>query len=779
MPEANTSPENSNGKNDGGEVAEAPSVPLAARREMALIAASAGVRSDTVKLDIGPDSGSARISFVLETETPVEELDTDIRPEEPLVFVYADVDSIGVTAPRLVLSGREDFPRNLPHLNPVAPGAPASLCLSRTGLQPLYDRYRIESVMMRLRTWMRDAMTGGLIADGWEPVPFSAGMPTRGGLFDPAAFQEIAIERRVESGWTTGVAIITLPDKGDYVVIKPAEFDAIEPAGYSALSRAAEATVENGLRVGVPWLFIWPTDDKPLADPIFGFWTTYRDMRNGLSAIGLTEFLETAIGAVLANGCDCKHAPGRCTLVVLVGLWRPAPLAQNIYGLSDNLAARRTEIKAFTLETGLGGNLIADETKLRTVIADPMPSPALFRSTTGSPRMGPVGLVGYGALGQSVADHLLRSGIEEMNAIDADKMLAHNLARHGGVIQDLYRPKVDYLERSASAMTAAGHRPRIRVLKDDAATLSDSKLAEGLDGSRLIIDATADERVRGRLTKFNIDDRRQIVRIEIFHRGRLGVEFVTASSGNPGLFDLYYLLCREALTDTDVEAWLYDDHVNLGAQAEELLFGFGCSSRTTRLPNYVVAQHASAFMPTIVQGLTADIPPGIGINCLDPNFRPVGWRWIDVPEFLKVRPSTAPGWAVRLHPKVLDFLIDRRAAALPSETGGYLYGGWDAALKEITIVEASPLPPGSTSSAASLTMGPAGNTPLERRLATKTCGRIVLCGTWHSHPGSSAALSGRDAATVTSFTSVDRDLGVPTLLLIVAASRGFEVHLQA
>jgi hypothetical protein len=750
----------------------APPLSMAVRREMSLIALSAGVQKDTVQLRIDPRDAWVQISFALEMETPVERLDTRIEPVEPFVLVYGDIDAVGITAPKLVLSGRDDFPRNLGHLNPVRVDQPASLCLARSGLQPIYDRYGIEGIMVRLRTWMRDAMTGGLMSDGWEPVPFLATMPMRGGLIDPAAFQEIAAKRRAEIGWTSGVAIITPPAQGDYVILSPIEVSALEPSHFSALARAA-----NDQRDAVPWLFIWSSGANPIADPVFGCWQTYRELRAGLATVGLAGPLETAIGGILANGCHCKHfPPGARTLVVLVGLWRPMALAANIFGLSDDPVARCLEIKAYTLDTTIAGNLLDDDAQVHTVVADPMPSPALFRWTTNTPKLGLAGLIGYGALGQAVADHLLRSGIEGMTCIDRDKMMPHNIARHGGELLDVYRLKVDHLERKAGALTAATHKPSIRVFRDDATRLSDSELTERLGGARLIIDATADERVRGRLTTFA---QQQITRIEIFRRGRLGVQFVAGSSGNPSLLDLYYLLCREALADNAVAEWLRDEHVDFGFNSDELLFGFGCASRTTRLPNFVVAQHASAFMPTIVQGLTDGAPPGIGLNHLDSDFRPSGWRWRGAPEFVHVEPPAAPGWTVRLHPDVVASLVDWRAEALPRETGGYLYGGWDAALKRITAVVASPLPPGSTATSGALTLGSAGSTSLERRLARRTRGRVGLCGTWHSHPGTSAAMSGKDSATMRGFSTVDGENGIPTLIVIVAADAHLEVHLRA
>jgi hypothetical protein len=747
--------------------------PLPLRREMAVVAASLGVRQETVTLHV---DGSARISFVLQTETPVETLATGILPEEPVTFVYEVVDTVGVVAP-LVLSGRETFPRNLGHLNPVLPGYPVSFCLARAGLQPVYDRYGIEGVMMRLRTWMRDAMTGGLMADGWEPVPLAAKMPVRAGLLDAGAFQELAARRRAEGGWAAGIARISAPEDGDQVFVVAGELSATQPAHWSALAKTIKAESVDGRQMSVPWIFIWPSDEKQISEPVFGLWTTYKDMRDALMTVDLTARLEDAAGSVLANGCDCKHAPGCRTLVVLIGLWRPVPLADNIFGLSTDPAARRLEIKACTLETAITGNPLADDTRLHAVISNPLPGPALYRWTTGSAALGPAGLIGNGALGSAIADHLLRSGIEEISGIDLDNMMPHNLARHTAEMADVYRPKINHLARSARSLAVNGLRPHIRAFQEDAARLSTAALADRFGGSKLIIDATADERIRGRLTAFNKHDGRQIVRIEIYNRGLLGVQFVTGSSGNPSLLDLYYLLCREALTDDAVAQWLYDEHVG-GAGSDELLFGFGCASPTTRLPNYVVAQHASAFMPTIVQGLTGWVSPGIGLNHLDQAFRPYGWRWLDAPEFLHAEPRIAPEWAVRTHPDVLAFLSAERAKALPIETGGYLYGGWDAALKQIIIVAASNLPPRSTASKTKLTLGLAGNTSIERRIARLTRGRLQLCGSWHSHPDASTALSPKDQATMANFRRLDRPRGTPTLFVVVADG-GIDAHLEA
>lgn len=688
----------------------------ALRREMAVIAASLGVREDTVVLETGTDGESVRISFVLQNEIPVVQPTSGVLPEEPVTFLYESANMIGVLAP-LVLSGRDTFPRILGHLNPVPASQPASLCLARAGLQPIYDRYGVEGVIARLRSWMRDAMTGSLMADGWEPVPLPAGTSTRGGLLDASAFQEFAFKQHGEGGAAAGIAVISEPDVGDQVFVYYREYSAETPAHNSTLAKAIGAEpLVNKHRQAVPWVFIWPGDENPISTPVFGAWRNYRDMRQDLAVVGLADRLEQLAGSVLANGCDCKHSPSRKTLVVIIGVWRPVPLADHIFGLSADPQARRLEIKVFTLETELTGNLLDDSTRLRAVISNPLPEPKLFRWTAGMPALATAALIGNGALGSAIGDHLLRSGIEDLIAIDKDVMMPHNLARHMGEVADVYRPKVKHTERAAIRIAVHGLAAKVCTYDEDILKLSDLELTERLKDAALLIDATAAEPVRIRLTEFGKANSKQIARVEIYDRGRLGVQFVTGASGNPSLLDLYYSLCREALTDDAVAHWLFEESLG-GFGVEQLQIGFGCSSPTTRMPNYVIAQHASAF------------------------------------------------------------LAAERAKALPIETGGYLYGGLDFSLKQIVIVEASDLPPNSTATATKLTLGAAGCTTLERRIARRTRGRLLVCGSWHSHPGSSAALSSADIAVMAKFRQVDQPNGTPTLLAVVADG-GIEAHLE-
>ncbi|MEI9927848.1 MAG: hypothetical protein WDN44_09225 [Sphingomonas sp.] len=124
-------------------------------------------------LEFGVDAdGFERVTFDLATEPTIEPARFDVRDVERINFVYGPGRRFGETAPTWITCDREDFPRNIGHLCAGPPGCPAVPCLALGGMQPLFERGGIEVLMDRLREFIRDAKTGTLMADGWEPVPF-------------------------------------------------------------------------------------------------------------------------------------------------------------------------------------------------------------------------------------------------------------------------------------------------------------------------------------------------------------------------------------------------------------------------------------------------------------------------------------------------------------------------------------------------------------------------------------------------------------------------------
>lgn len=737
-------------------MADESALPWIVRRELAVIRASAGI--DEASIALVESAAEMRIEFTVVTEKSAGAPRADIRALEPIAFVYGNLDDIGMSAPRNVLSLRADFPRDIGHLNPVKSGAPASICLAAAGLTPLFDRFGIEGVLERLRGFLRDAKIGALMQDGWEPVPYGDTTDFCPGAFDPRFFQE-----RAAAEPAGGVARVV----GKFCILFPEEITTSNlPAAIAAQQLQGEPKNET------LWIFVWGPAAQQHAAPEFGDWSTYGEIRVSLNNLGLRERYETALGTALASNVrtNVVSMASAKTVILVVGVWRPYQLRATIHGLSPDPVARKMELRAYRIQGTVADEPLQDQHRAAAIATHSFATPDLFQFMSGIAAPDEVGLIGTGALGGAIAEELLRSGVSRLHVMDYDKLTPHNLARHVGRHDGIFDPKGHSVVALANSLGFPEKHADVRSLTEDVTTLAAPDLERKL-GQGPIIDATANERVRRHLAKVQHTQPLPLFRMEIFHRGRLGVLFVCNRS-RADLLDLYCCLLLAAIEHGALAEWLADDHAS-PTSLDQLQLGFGCASATVKLPNFVVRQHAAAFMPTLLKP-SADV--AIGFNPLTPEHEPLGWTFIAVPDFTIFTPKPATGWRVSMHAAVIEKLQDLRGRALPNETGGYLYGGWDAATQSVSVVFASDQPPGTKATPSSLELGPAGNTEGERQLLYATRQLLVLVGSWHSHPGASSSLSAKDLATIRGHAVEDRDRFVPTLAVVVAAD--IDVHLE-
>jgi molybdopterin/thiamine biosynthesis adenylyltransferase len=738
----------------------------AQRLEARRVETSAGVVAGSLDLLV-VDEGDV-LEFDIASEPTVNAPAADVRDVERICFVYKHGRRFGETAPSHVLCKREDFPRDLVHLCSTGPGGLAAPCLALAGLQPLYERVGIEAVMERLRKFLRDAKTGTLTADGWEPVPFGIDQVPIGGEVIPHFLQDHA-HANLGNGRALGVAINIERDQRRFVAVFP-EILAPHQIAEGLAFRNSNA---GNKRVGIPWVFLWPTTIAAEGDPIFDDWRTGAELLDGMKRIGVGGAFDAAVGDLLERGIDfrCEREPtGGKAMVVVLGVWRPEPIMREFFGYSEDAEARRLELRAFRVSQDLGKDIVALDTRVETIVGDYPASPELFRWVAGVDRTPPVALIGAGAIGSAILNHLARSGLDDALVIDHDRLRPHNLTRHAARADDLYAPKGE----AASGLMHGLIRDmslKFDSVESDVVDMAIEELVASVEG-RLVIDATADERVRLRMDELRSHVRVTIVRTEMFHEGQLGATFVVPPEG-PALADMMRMLIASAPDDQHVAAWLEHEEMNpLGP--DPLLAGFGCTSQTIHLPLHAVEQHASVATAAIL-GNRANA--GVALNPVDGGYRPTGWSWLPVAPFTILVPPTESDWTVKLSGPALDRIRSVRLEALPSETGGYLYGAWDPVLRTIIVTTATALPPGSTASASSLQLGPAGATLEERRLRLKTRGRIYLVGTWHSHPGGSASMSGRDYTTMMDHHARDAVTLSPTLV-VIAAHDELKAHLK-
>ena len=721
-------------------------------------------------------AGRVFVNFSLQTDHLSEPMSTPILDVEPITLVYSSIDHVGLNTPS-VWSGRDGFPRDIGHINPTPADRPASLCLARAGLQPVYDRYGIDGVLYRLVNWLHDAKTGQLMLDHWEPVPMGDGQDFRGGFYDIAFFQQLALNHKPFGGSRFGVARLLAEERGGQVVFLSPEVDLTDATQQQAARKQIAGLPKNepGIAAYIPWAFVWSDNAHPIDRQLFGAWNTYGEIEAGLASTNIASRLPGAVMEALLALTD-REAPGGKPLGLLVGVWRPKPISEDMFGLAHDPAARCLEIRAYLLHCEQRRqDPINAAIQARQLVGIQLPSRRMLEFTSGISVPESVALIGYGALGSCIGDFLIRAGIQKITAIDKDDIAPHNLARHTATVSDLFGRKVNHLCSLAANATFIPDEIVCRSVHQDITALSDDAFSELATSHGTIIDATASERVRRKLAGIPLPRSTRIVRAEIFNNGRLGTLFVTGMENNPNLIDLYYALCAEALNNKDIELWLRSEQAE-GPSARELLLGMGCASATTRMPKYLVTQHASAFMP-IVAAPPDDLEPGVGINPLRPDGTPEGWLWFPhCAPTVVLEPTNLPDWKVRLAPRASARLTELRIKNAPVETGGYLYGGYDYLLKQMYVTTVSDVPPVTSQSPTALRLGPAGRTRLERNIRRRTAGKLSRVGTWHSHPQSGPGMSNKDRRTMQEFRQEDAANGVPTLL-IITSKEGDGAHL--
>lgn len=750
----------------------------AIRKEVSELAQCDGIYSDSASVWTATSGGGApaalQIRFLIAAPGLTRPV-VQFHDPEPMAFEWTEPARPGLVAP-IVLALRSDFPRNLPHMNPVPDEAPAQPCLSRAGLNHIYQRLGIHGVAEALRRWLVDAAAGSLDPMEWHPEPLGlrALLETSVALVaEPARFQEIASERKTD-GFVTGMACQVAPR---LVRLFPELIDTRRVGNRaSLLATACAKEYEAARRKGTPspdyfpWILVWgESESQAFGDP-----RNLDELLGKLKEVGLDRTVTQALTTLEMGGAQCRRVSSKDkAVIVMVALKRSKPMLSQIPGLSGMPDARRYELAGFHVVAPTDKAIAEGSNLVARAMAVPWPGPGLFREISGLPRLGAAAIIGLGALGGALSEYLLRSGMDLLVAIDKDGFQPHNLARHPATLEALGKTKVEWADQFAgqlgwknnetlrpsegTAFTVWGHNIDVVFTPDD-------ELKQVLVPVGTVIDATADTRVRSRLAA--LGHGRLGIRTEMYDLGRLGVLSVGSTTGNPDTLDLYYALPMLRDRHEGVLEWL-NREAGGSESLQEIILGFGCASVTTRLPKYAIDQHAAAMMPTIVDVLRPDrssTGSGIGVNRLDEGYRPLGWRWFDVPAFHEF--GHGSGWTVRIAPPVVEAMRLMRTEALPVETGGYLFGGWDRQAKRVTVVAATPAPPGSRGSPTLLDLAGVHECSHATALIRRMAGRIHLVGTWHSHPDLCPRPSPTDMLTISRMAAINRDEGIPTLMLI-------------
>lgn len=680
----------------------------------------------------------------------VDEVRVDLRVEMPLHFKADGVSDTGVRtiepvtlrippnypwrSPRVHL--RPDFPRDFPHLNPSAPGAPPRPCLvdgdqDEFFLQFGLVEYGVFHLLEQVAVWLRKAAISRLIdpAQGWEPA-------LRRGLADVLAFDaEGARGTRLKAGgyvaWRARFARTGLLDaslrngastwidsKGDKVPLS------ISDKSLFTASPVTGGASRGGTVVGI----VWP--DKPASggtrindcyapDEV----TTFAQLRTRADALGCRRSLDLFL-ANLERWWQGRHLDAAIPIGVVLCIQRPFALIGSRSPIE--LLPYAVEMRPFagrkSLFAGEDDEPVAPAIHHQALTAD------LLRSLSAAPERPPLAVLGCGSVGSKLAVHAARAGQPIAAVSDSGWLGPHNMARHALHPDRTGMGKADAL---AQELSGFGLPPVVHG-GDIATTLRDpSQRAQIIPAeARLVVNATASLAVREALAaSIGERDRARHFEAGLFARGRMAYLLVDGARHNPNHGDLMAELYA-TIDDPEATALLSDPAVGLA----EVQVGQGCGSLTMTMDDAQLSMMTAGIAKEITRAVDHPGRDGLIVTGIGEADGP-GTRWSRRPvaPFETVAIEGSDDWRLRISSRVASRIRDEAAGCPDVETGGLLIGLSSARLRTVTVVDLLDAPPDSTRSAGLFVLGTHG-------LAQAIAGRhrasartLFDVGTWHSH----------------------------------------------
>lgn len=284
---------------------------------------------------------------------------------------------------------------------------------------------------------------------------------------------------------------------------------------------------------------------------------------------------------------------------------------------------------------------------------------------------------------------------------------------------------------------------------------------------------TASNIVFNALRDAELPETLRVHRIEIAHRGRLGLLSMEGRGRNPRIDDLQSLLFDSAIEEDEIAGWLEevksmrDDRVGAGG-LEDIQIGLSCSSATMRLADEVVSFHAAAatrrLRPYLAKDGVSRTDGAVYSTFLGEDGDSGGSRRTFAPTVVI---EAQEGWQIRIAAHAATEMSDLMRSHSPSETGGILVGRVASTRKTIYVTRLIPSPPDSRGTPFVFTRGTEKLPEALERVRRRTCGLLTYVGEWHTHPMGGSELSDTDKHAVIGLRSILDYAGLPTLVTIV------------
>ncbi|MES2177963.1 MAG: Mov34/MPN/PAD-1 family protein [Gemmatimonadota bacterium] len=692
-------------------------------------------------IDCRRGSAGDLVIMEVEVETP-QRTAHDIRLVERIGawFVAPQADE-GELPPPETFALREDFPRDVSHVNLREYEYPRSLCLFDVAFDELRAAWTPGRFVTLVREWLRLTSRGELHAADQPLEPLMLG--GAGWIILPNILRKenaaLGLERRGQIG---GLQVL--------VAVPPDQVQQGERRFVVACVRTTPRT--HGAIRRAP---------GTLAN-LHELLTPEDDLRAQLAAV-LREWKQEGIGL------DAQVA-----IVVMVPLRRDDSVepeieqpwafltVESIADVGKSLGLWEATPHGLGTILGPGGG---DGGSSISVL--PLYAYFQHRREDGARFNGrrdvddrPFVAIGAGALGSQVLGFVARTAFGRWTVVDGDVFLPHNVARHAlGNSAVGFAKAIGVASGVMRDAAADGDLHRSIVTNMLAPGEQRATLEQAYANAVSIVDMSASVAVARALAR---DVTAPPRRISLF-LNPMGTDLVLlAESTNRAVrLDALEMQYYRAISHEPALAGTLRGAVN------RQRYGRSCRDVSSQLPHARVTALAALGAQALERVVDET---GAVIRVWRLNESSLGVQSVEVAVH-PVFDVSVGDWRIVTDEGLLARLRELRIAKLPSETGGVLLGAVDVARRVVYVVDTIPSPPDSQEWPTLYIRGAAGLIAEVERVREATAGQLHYIGEWHSHPEGCAPLPSADDMKVFVWITEALDADdLPAVMMIVGDS---------
>lgn len=231
---------------------------------------------------------------------------------------------------------------------------------------------------------------------------------------------------------------------------------------------------------------------------------------------------------------------------------------------------------------------------------------------------------------------------------------------------------------------------------------------------------------RGRINPAN----GRTVQASFLAGGRIGVVAQEGADRTPDLEDLKTAFWRHWVFAPDAAHSAWPEGLN----PARLRVGEGCESVTMTMSDMEASLLASGISQIVMKSLgTLEPPEGrLSFGVISEELCSVQWQHHNIAASIGV--PTEGNWEVRVLADLANEIEAQAVAAGRDETGGFLMGRVNWAVRRITLAAQVVAPPDSVQDGTRFVLGIEGAREALLRIHEKSRQAFLAIGTWHSHP---------------------------------------------